>query len=341
MQISTRRFPPLASRKPSQKLKLRPTVVALLAHNASTTSNTIKEDKSLTRDDSLSLRREDVSLRSVTSVRNRSCQLLKGERKMQVGSHGALLERTDIPEVSAKSWMLYELREGRCLYGKRNYKKREMASLTKMMNLITILELVEQFGVNARKVRIRATKNSCAMIGTSAELKQGGLYSLHDLYYGMMLPSGNDAAYLVAEVGGAMLRLMRGEGRPDADVLEDEEELQRLVEGRSNNVSLFLREMNRLSWQLGMTSSNFANPHGLSNTANYSTALDLCKLCAHAMKNPLFRKIVNTQRHHYQCELSLPLEQNKENRDPNQVLDLSLDKSLFLSSWENTNKMLG
>lgn len=35
-----------------------------------------------------------------------------------------------------------------------------------------------------------------------------------------------------------------------------------------------------------MASSNFANPHGLSNTANYSTALDVCKLCAYAMKNP-------------------------------------------------------
>jgi D-alanyl-D-alanine carboxypeptidase len=109
-----------------------------------------------------------------------------------------LLERTDIPEVSAKSWMLYELREGRSLYGKRNYKKREMASLTKMMNLITILQLVERTGVDPRRVRVRATRNSCTMIGTSAELRQGAVYSLYDLYFGMMLPSGNDAAYLIA-----------------------------------------------------------------------------------------------------------------------------------------------
>jgi D-alanyl-D-alanine carboxypeptidase len=44
-----------------------------------------------------------------------------------------------MPEVTAKSWMVYEMREGRALCGKRNYKKREMASLTKMMSLITIL----------------------------------------------------------------------------------------------------------------------------------------------------------------------------------------------------------
>ena len=53
-----------------------------------------------------------------------------------------------------------------------------------------------------------------------------------------------------------------------------------------------------------MSSSNFANPHGLANPSNYSTALDLCKLCAYAMKNPEFRAIVNTQAYAYQCLLA-------------------------------------
>lgn len=59
--------------------------------------------------------------------------------------------------------------------------------------------------------------------------------------------------------------------------------------------------MNRLSCNFGMTCSNFANPHGLSNTSNYSTALDVSRLCTMAMKNQLFRKIVSTQYHPYQC----------------------------------------
>lgn len=84
------------------------------------------------------------------------------------------------------------------------------------------------------------------------------------------------------------------------EVMEDLDKLEGLMSG-NRNVSIFLKEMNRLSWELGMCSSNFANPHGLSNQANYSTALDLCKLCCHAMKNPLFRSIVNTQQHAYQC----------------------------------------
>lgn len=153
------------------------------------------------------------------------------------------------------------------------------------------------------------------MIGTTAELRQGAVYSLHDLFFGMMLPSGNDAAYLVAEVGGVVARMLR-EGRVEAGVLEDADRLEGLML-RGNNVTLFLREMNRLSWQLGMGSSNFANPHGLANPANYSTALDLCKLCGHAMKNPIFRAIVSTQAHHYQCDLPLHQESDKENLDPN------------------------
>ncbi len=60
------------------------------------------------------------------------------------------------------------MREGRSLYGRRDYKKREMASLTKMMNLVAILQIVERTGIDARMVRVRATKNSCSMIGTSA-----------------------------------------------------------------------------------------------------------------------------------------------------------------------------
>jgi len=51
------------------------------------------------------------------------------------------------------------------------------------------------------------------MIGTTAELQQGSLYSLYDLYFGMMLPSGNDAAYLIAELGGLLLKQIREQGQ--------------------------------------------------------------------------------------------------------------------------------
>lgn len=54
-----------------------------------------------------------------------------------------------------------------------------------------------------------------------------------------------------------------------------------------------------------MNSSNFDNPHGLSNTNNYSTAEDLAKLCAYSMRNALFRKIVQTKKYSYSIKMSI------------------------------------
>lgn len=92
-----------------------------------------------------------------------------------------------------------------------------------------------------------------------------------------------------------------------------------------------------------MFNSNFVNPHGLSNTYNYSTANDLVKLCSYAMKNKMFRQIVTTKIYQYQIEQYFNFEENKENIEVNYN-----DNGKFLhqkrylnGSWENTNKMLG
>ncbi len=90
------------------------------------------------------------------------------------------------------------MKRGRCIFGKLNFKRREIASLTKMLNLITILELTDSLKISASKIRARASQRISNIIGTTAELKENGLYSLQDLYYGMMLPSGNDAATMIA-----------------------------------------------------------------------------------------------------------------------------------------------
>lgn len=57
--------------------------------------------------------------------------------------------------------------------------------------------------------------------------------------------------------------------------------------------------MNKVARKIGMNNSNFANPHGLSNTNNYSTAEDLAKLCTFSMRNSIFRRVVQTKRYNY------------------------------------------
>lgn len=67
-----------------------------------------------------------------------------------------------------------------------------------MMNLITILELTKAVGIDAKNIKVKASKTACEITGTTAELRVNCEYTLYDLYFGMMLPSGNDAAYLIA-----------------------------------------------------------------------------------------------------------------------------------------------
>ena len=129
-----------------------------------------------------------------------------------------------------------------------------------------------------------------------------------------MLPSGNDAAYCLAEFFGQYLR-------------ENKYQDQTVSSFQFNwsIVRFFLKEMNLYAFKLRMFSSQFDSPHGLANKHNYSTASDVCLLAARCMEIPRFRQVVNTQA--YSCQAL------KSTTHPN--------KKPTQYSWENTNKLLG
>jgi hypothetical protein len=82
--------------------------------------------------------------------------------------------------------------------------------------------------------------------------------------------------------------------------LSNVEYLTNMIEKESSTIiGVFLQEMNKTARDIGMLSTNIANPHGLSNFFSLSTANDLAKLCSAAMKNPIFREIVKTQNYNY------------------------------------------
>lgn len=110
----------------------------------------------------------------------------------------------------------------------------------------------------------------------------------------MMLPSGNDAAHQIAQIGGCLLKMMR-EGDLDRQLLYSCEALTRIVNADENYVGIYIHEMNINAKKLGLSRSTWANPHGLSNTNNLSSAEDVAKLCMHCMKNTRFREIVSTK----------------------------------------------
>jgi D-alanyl-D-alanine carboxypeptidase len=103
----------------------------------------------------------------------------------------------------------------------------------------------------------------------------------------MMLPSGNDAALTLAEnFGRLMLTLRRAVKRDDHG---------KDPQGGSS-IDIFVKEMNRVAKHVvHLRKTNYANPHGLAERANNSTAFDQALLASYAMKIPEFAQIVNTK----------------------------------------------
>ncbi|UUZ94377.1 D-alanyl-D-alanine carboxypeptidase [Paenibacillus sp. P25] len=186
------------------------------------------------------------------------------------------------PAVSthAEAAALVDVASGRILYSSKGDKTMRIASLTKIMTAIVAIE----HGNLSDKVKV--SKNAFGKEGSSIYLKLNEEMNLKDLLYGMMLRSGNDAATAIAEhVGGS-------------------------VEG-------FAYMMNEEARLIGMTGSSFKNPTGLDETGHYSTANDMAKLTAYALKNPVFAEIVKTR--------------VKKAPNPNESWDYT---------WINKNKML-
>lgn len=157
--------------------------------------------------------------------------------------------------VSAESAILTEAESGDVIFEKNAYTRLPMASTTKIMTAVVALE----YGDLNKTVVI--PKEACGIEGSSIYLKEGEAMTLCDLLYGLMLESANDAATAIAyEISGS--------------------------------VEEFALLMNKKAEEIGLCDTHFTNPHGLDNEAHYTTAADLAKLTAYAMKNDTFCKIV-------------------------------------------------
>ncbi|MCD7033314.1 D-alanyl-D-alanine carboxypeptidase [Metabacillus sp. GX 13764] len=163
--------------------------------------------------------------------------------------------------VSAQSAILMDQKTGRILFSKDENTKRRIASITKIMTAVLAVE--------SGKLENTVTVSSSAAgtEGSSLYLKAGEKAKLKDLVYGLMLRSGNDAAMAIAEyIGGSK-------------------------EG-------FAYLMNQKAAQIGMTNTNFTNPHGLDDSgSHYSTAYDMALLMRYAMQDPAFKEISGTKVH--------------------------------------------
>lgn len=162
----------------------------------------------------------------------------------------------DLPNIRAKNAFTIDITTDKVLFDKNSKEKRVIASLTKIMTAVVALEhkkLDEEIVVS----------HKAANIGENTMgISEGETYTLEDLMYGLVLHSGNDAAYAIAE-------------------------------GTAGNTDKFIYWMNLKASELGLSDTKFFDPSGLDDNT-YSSAYDLAKLTRYALKNPDFKKIVAT-----------------------------------------------
>lgn len=162
-----------------------------------------------------------------------------------------------IPSVSSTAIIIKDLDSGTLLYVKDPDKKVPIASTTKIM---TALVASEYFKAND----VLEAKDTSLVSGSSMGLKSGERMTFRSLLYGMLLNSGNDAAYTLAD---------------------------NYPGGRNS----FIETMNSKASVLGLINTHFDNPAGFDNPSHYSSAFDLAKIAETAITNSQLARVVSTK----------------------------------------------
>lgn len=161
--------------------------------------------------------------------------------------------------VSAEGACLIDGKSGAVLYEKNSSARLPMASTTKIMTALVVLEHLPLDLV------VNVPKEATLIEGSSIYLRENESMTVENLLYGLLLESGNDAAHTLAVAV-------------------------------SGDIPPFAALMNEKGASLGLSGTHFENPHGLSADGHYTTAYELARITAEAMKNEFFRQAVATQK---------------------------------------------
>jgi len=188
---------------------------------------------------------------------------------LPVGPHADALELQPVPEVTAKAVYSVDIDAGVELYKMNEDEELEPASITK---LATALLLVQNQDDLSETVTIE--QQDLADEGESnMALQTGDIVTFEELLYGLLLPSGNDAANAVARVlGGSMLA---DEGNEGADP-----------------VARFVEEMNALAKSLKMSHTTFLNPSGLHADGHVTSARDMAVLARKTFTQKIIKSVI-------------------------------------------------
>lgn len=178
--------------------------------------------------------------------------------------------------LSENSYLVIDYDSGTTLIEKNKSAKVYPASTTKILTCILALE-----NLNLED-EILVTKEMLSEVprgSSTMKLAVGDTMTTEDLLYGLMLPSGNDAAIVVAH----------------------------LV---SSNTEDFVALMNKKAKELGCTNTHFVTPHGFHNDDHYTTAEDMAKIFMYALKNEKFLEIISTGKYSIGANKVVPYTRN-------------------------------
>ena len=181
----------------------------------------------------------------------------------------------DDRSITARQYFVYEVESGGFVRLSGSQKEKIYpASVTKLFTAYVALQHLEP----DHKVKATDALDLVSYGSSVAGINYLETLTVEQLIEAMLLPSGNDAAYvLAAEVG----RIMDGEPYEKASVA----------------VKSFMEEMNRQAKSLGLTGTNFVNPDGIHKEDHYSTPLDLAVMARVAMEEPIIMKYAKTAYH--------------------------------------------
>lgn len=162
------------------------------------------------------------------------------------------------PTINSRKYAIYDRLSGRCIYGKDEDKQTAMASTTKIMTILVVLDHCKLTDV------VTIDKKAAGTGGSTLGLNEGDKVTVNDLLYGLMLRSGNDAAVALAI-------------------------------HTAGSIAKFAELMNNKAKELGLKNTHFVTPHGLDDEEHYTTAYELAKLTDYALKNEKVLEIVKTK----------------------------------------------